>query len=66
MEVYKVYWWKHNSLNGQYSSAKVHRLLDVKLKPGKEEPKSIKDYDVSCKTCRVWRVKLSKANKHRK
>jgi len=46
MEVYKVYWWKHNSLNGQYSSAKVHRLLDVKLKPGKEEPKSIKDYDV--------------------
>jgi CRISPR-associated protein Csd2 len=29
MEVLKVIWWKHNSLNGQYSSAKVHRSLKV-------------------------------------
>lgn len=28
MEVNKVYWWKHNSKMGQYSSAKVHQLLD--------------------------------------
>jgi CRISPR-associated protein Csd2 len=27
MEIHKVYWWEHNSQNGQYSSAKVHRLL---------------------------------------
>lgn len=44
MEVFKVYWWRHNSLNGQYSSAKVHRLLEVK--PTKDEPKSIGDYEI--------------------
>jgi CRISPR-associated protein Csd2 len=47
MEVYKVFWWLHTSSNGQYSSAKVHRLLDVKLKPGVEEPKAIGDYDIA-------------------
>ncbi len=46
MEVYRVYWWEHNCPNGQYSSAKVHRLLEVHLKPGIEEPNSIDDYDV--------------------
>ncbi len=30
MAVEKVIWWKHNSKAGQYSSAKVHRSLDVK------------------------------------
>ncbi len=30
MEVLKVIWWKHNSKAGQYSSAKVHRTLNVK------------------------------------
>ncbi|WP_027369085.1 type I-C CRISPR-associated protein Cas7/Csd2 [Desulfocurvibacter africanus] len=29
MEVLKVYWWKHNSPSGQYSSAKVHGSLKV-------------------------------------
>ncbi|WP_233080698.1 type I-C CRISPR-associated protein Cas7/Csd2 [Rheinheimera soli] len=29
MAVEKVIWWKHNSKAGQYSSAKVHRSLDV-------------------------------------
>jgi CRISPR-associated protein Csd2 len=47
MEVHKVYWWKHNSPNGQYSSAKVHRLLDVKA--GKGEPRSIEDYEITLK-----------------
>lgn len=46
MEVYKVYWWKHNNPNGQYSSAKVHRSLEVKVKDGVSEPKSIADYDI--------------------
>jgi len=29
MAVEKVIWWKHNSKSGQYSSAKVHRTLQV-------------------------------------
>lgn len=41
MEVYKVYWWEHNSPNGQYSSAKVHRLL--KVKPKTDMPKAFPD-----------------------
>lgn len=44
MEVYRVYWWQHNSPSGQYSSAKVHRLLHVDVKDGVDEPKSIEDY----------------------
>jgi CRISPR-associated protein Csd2 len=47
MEVYKVYWWKHNCKNGQYSSAKVHRSLEISLKPGVTEPSDIKDYIIS-------------------
>lgn len=47
MEVYKVYWWEHNSPNGQYSSAKVHRSLKIKVKDGIEEPKDIEDYEIS-------------------
>lgn len=34
MEVNKVFWWKHNSKLGQYSSAKVHRSLSEVLKAG--------------------------------
>ncbi len=30
MEVLRVIWWKHNCKSGQYSSAKVHRSLEVK------------------------------------
>lgn len=29
MEVVKLVWWKHNCASGQYSSAKVHRTLQV-------------------------------------
>ncbi len=29
MEVLKVFWWKHDSKAGRYSSAKVHRSLSV-------------------------------------
>jgi CRISPR-associated protein Csd2 len=45
MEVYKVYWWEHNSKNGQYSSAKVHRLLKVEATT--EQPNSIEDYKIT-------------------
>ena len=36
MEVREVFWWKHNCKNGQYSSAKVHRSIQVE--PIKEAP----------------------------
>lgn len=49
MAVHKVYWWEHNSPNGQYSSAKVHRLLSVKMKEGVEEPNNIEEhYEIQC------------------
>ncbi|WP_164218286.1 type I-C CRISPR-associated protein Cas7/Csd2 [Virgibacillus sp. YIM 98842] len=32
MEVHKVYWWEHTSKLGQYSSAKVHRSLQIEAK----------------------------------
>lgn len=45
MEINKVYWWEHDSKLGQYSSAKVHRQLEIKRNV--EQPKSIKDYDIN-------------------
>lgn len=45
MEVYRLYWWQHNSPNGQYSSAKVHRLLNVA--PKVDTPTSIEDYEIT-------------------
>lgn len=44
MEVVKLIWWKHNSKQGQYSSAKVHRLVNIT--PLKPDAKSIDDYDI--------------------
>ena len=44
MEVNKVYWWDHTSKLGQYSSAKVHRLLSLEKKT--EHPPSFEDYAV--------------------
>lgn len=45
MEVCKLYWWKHNSQMGQYSSAKVHRSL--RIVPIVDIPKSIEDYNIT-------------------
>ncbi|WP_368659877.1 type I CRISPR-associated protein Cas7 [Methanocalculus taiwanensis] len=45
MEVCKVFWWKHNSRSGQYSSAKVHRTLHVQ--PKTDTPKSVEDYEIT-------------------
>jgi CRISPR-associated protein Csd2 len=52
MEVHKVYWWKHNTNIGQYSSAKVHRSVGdkVRLLDDTKEPKSIADYYIPNKT----------------
>lgn len=50
MEVCKVFWWKHNCKDGQYSSAKVHRSIKVAQKPEVDFPKSIADYDIVVET----------------
>ena len=47
MEVLKVFWWEHNCKDGQYSSAKVHRSLCVKLKDSILTPTAPEDYDIS-------------------
>ncbi|MDO4318428.1 MAG: type I-C CRISPR-associated protein Cas7/Csd2 [Lachnospiraceae bacterium] len=44
MEVFRIYWWKHNNKVGQYSSAKVHRSVRVSLKEGISFPASVEDY----------------------
>lgn len=44
MEVCKVYWWKHNCPMGQYSSAKVHKLL--KITTNVDDPKTLEDYSI--------------------
>ena len=47
MEVIRVYWWRHNNKVGQYSSAKVHRSLTVRIKEGIQNPTTADDYIVS-------------------
>ena len=47
MEVYRLYWWEHNCKDGQYSSAAVHRSVEIKLKEGVMEPKSPEDYEIT-------------------
>lgn len=47
MEVVKVYWFKHNCKDGQYSSAKVHRSIKVKLKDESGIPSSVDDYVIA-------------------
>lgn len=58
MEVIKVYWWKHNCKDGQYSSAKVHRLLDVHLKDENTIPTKVEDYEVTLNTLDGLKVEV--------
>lgn len=46
MEVVRVYWWEHNCKDGQYSSARVHRLLKVQKKEEVVVPSSVEDYEI--------------------
>ena len=46
MEVVKLIWWEHNCKDGQYSSAKVHRSVKVKLSESVSVPTSVDDYDI--------------------
>ena len=50
MEVVKLYWWTHNCKDGQYSSAKVRRLLHIVKKDGVEIARSAEDYQITCDT----------------
>lgn len=47
MEVVKLFWWKHNCKEGQYSSAKVHRSVKVIPKDSDTIPGSVEDYTIS-------------------
>lgn len=46
MEVNKLLWWEHNSKLGQYSSAAVHRTVQVK-RVKDDFPLSIKNYEIT-------------------
>ena len=46
MEVLRLYWWTHNCKSGQYSAAKVHRLLHVEKTT--DLPRDIQDYSITC------------------
>ena len=47
MEVVKLFWWKHNCKDGQYSSAKVHRSVKIALKDDSRIPQSAEDYTIT-------------------
>lgn len=47
MEVVKVFWFKHNCKDGQYSSAKVHRSVKITPKSMVDIPTSIDDYSIT-------------------
>ena len=46
MEVVKLYWWKHNCKDGQYSSAKVHRSVRAEQINPEQFPSGIGDYRI--------------------
>jgi len=46
MAVKRLYWWKHNSSGGQYSSAMVHGSVKLKPKAGVADPCAFDDYDI--------------------
>lgn len=47
MEVVRVYWWKHNNKIGQYSAAKVHSSVEIKLKDEGTIPRTVDDYNIT-------------------
>ena len=47
MEVVKLYWFRHNCKDGQYSSAKVHRSVNAVLKNAEKLPSSLEDYEIT-------------------
>lgn len=47
MEVVKLFWFEHNNKIGQYSSAKVHRSIQITQKDPKATPKEVSDYEIN-------------------
>ena len=47
MEVKKLYWFEHNSKLGIASSAKIHNLIQAKVKEDIKKVKSYDDYEIS-------------------
>jgi CRISPR-associated protein Csd2 len=47
MDVRRVYWYKHDNKTPKISSAKVHRLLSVKLKDAIDRPRCFDDYEIT-------------------
>ncbi len=47
MEVVRLYWWRHSCKDGQYSSARVHRSVEVKLRDGVDVPVCADDYEIT-------------------
>lgn len=47
MEVVKLYWFRHNCKDGQYSSAKVHRSVQAKLIASDAIPTCAEDYEIT-------------------
>ena len=47
MEIVKLYWFRHNCKDGQYSSKKVHDSVKVQLKEGVSIPRDVSDYEIS-------------------
>ncbi len=62
MEIVAVIWWQHNSNNGQYSSAVVHRSLSVATKDGVTDPKEIEDYSIKLKKLEKLEPKIFNPN----
>ena len=58
MEVCKVIWWKHNSFLGQYSSAKVHRSLQVRKKAQVDIPKCAEDFEITVADMQDLKVEI--------
>lgn len=46
MEVVKLYWFRHNCKDGQYSSAKVHRSVNAKPVSSDTIPSRAEDYQI--------------------
>ena len=47
MQVVKLFWFKHNCKEGQYSPAKVQHSVHVELKDPTKEPVSLNDYVIT-------------------
>ena len=50
MEVIKLYWFRHNCKDGQYSSAKVHRSVQAELITSDILPACAEDYRITLET----------------